>query len=218
MLENKMKLYTFHSPVIRPMWELFSESVKKTSFELIPIECPKEYDGAKYGETRYWKLMNWMGNYRVKLVKDGNGEVIATSGCDSLFFEDCVPDLMERIKNVDFLAADDRPQDSFLCGCLEVIRTNSSCIKLFESIYSDPSIGRGPDDPLLNKYRNLVKWAALPHNKYWNMCDVLSRLGRPWNMGDQITNPPTNIFWFHANFTIGLQNKLYLMNLVKTLI
>ena len=197
-----MKLFAFHSPSFDPLWKLFTNSVKRTSFELHAIKCP--IDGCVYGEPQYWQLMKWLGEQRLRLICEER-KVFCTTGCDSIFLKDPVDDLFARIVNCDFLAADDLPHNTQLCGCLEVILPCDSTLELFRKIYSDPRAGTMADDPLLNHYRDTTRWKALPHNLYWN------QTGRRWNSGDPIAIPPREAYWAHANWTVGLPNKLQLM-------
>ena len=210
-----MKLFAFHSPAVAPLWRLFSASVPK-GFDLCPIEVPGEFDGVLWEEARYWRLMKWIVGERVARVRQNQGQIIATSGCDSVFFGDCVPDLLARIERFDYLASsdcaiaiDDDPARLIssvpvrLCSCLQVVRCNAVNLALQQQIYD--RAGRGSDDSILNALRDTVRWRALPRPLYWN----ISTPG--WKAGDYVPAPPTEMRWFHANWAMGTEHKLALI-------
>lgn len=210
-----MKLFAVHSPTFAAMWGPFEESVRKhTSFELVAEELPARFDGVYFGQERYIELLRWLVERRVRLAQIEK-EVFVTAGVDSEFFGDPVP-LVARLmltRGLDLLGADDNPDGGHkLCSCFYAIKPGLDIIALFEKVLADPRFGYGPgkepDDPILNQYRDMVQWACLPHNLFWNTL-------RLWKRGDPVPTPPSSVLWVHGNFCVGLENKLALLEGIR---
>lgn len=205
-----MKLYAFRSKALWPMWEqYFAPSVPK-SFELIPIDVPAQYDGCNYGEPRFFALMKWIVGQRVKVIKENLGGQIASSGCDSFFVGDPVPDFQERLKRVNFIAANDASEPrQRLCACLQALNCNLHTLEFQYAIWH--CAGSGSDDTIMNNLRGMVSCECLPRRWYWNIAD----LGRPWQPGQPRPLVPRGVLWIHGNYTVGLANKMTLLAELK---
>ena len=216
-----MKLFAVYSPAIEEMWQNFRRSViDKTSFELCCEEIPREFDGASYGQPKYYKLLKWLVEYRVMLAKRET-DIFAFAGADTEFFSDPVPDLTARITDKDMIGADDLPDQVLsgcrgngrMCSCLYVVRPGPQITALFERVAADPAIGYDVDDPILNRHRDMVQWDVLPHNMYWNPATWFTPR-RVWTMNDPIPKPPKEMKWFHANWCSGADCKAKLLKTV----
>ncbi len=217
-----MKLFSVHSPAIAEMYAAFARSVReKTSFELIEEALPIEFNGAVYGQPKYYQLLKWLVEYRVMLAKRET-DIFAFAGADTRFFRDPVADLSARIADKDIIGADDLPNQVLarckgpgrMCSCLYVVRPGEQITKLFERVANDPRIGYDVDDPVLNENRDMVRWATLPHNMYWNPANWRTPY-QVWRMGDPVPKPPREMHWFHANFCVGFDAKEFLLNEVS---
>lgn len=207
-----MKLFVVHSPAFKAMYEPFKHSVlTRTSFQLIEEELPSRFDGCHWGQPIYHELLRWLVERRLKLL-ERETEVFATSGVDTEFFRDAVPDLKARMNGMfpyDLLGADDNPGPTRLCSCLYIMRPTDELRALMKKVLDDPRCGNEPDDPILNQFRDMVKWCALPHDLYWNtLC--------PWKDGDPLPPLPKNVVWTHANYVTSIQDKLALMDAIRT--
>lgn len=201
-----MKIFSFHSPAVRPLWDIFEDSVRrKTSLELNPVEVPNQYDGSKYGEDRYWRMMKWIGECRLQKIIEHSGQIIVMSGCDGIFFSDPVEDLNRLIVDRDLVAANDSAWSQYLCPCLQVVKCNDSVVNFYKSVYADKMAGLGSEELLVNNYRDMLRWAVLPREKYWNCAN-----GAVWTPEMVVPQPPSEMVWFHANYTIGTEHKLLL--------
>jgi len=201
-----MKLYAFRSPAVMPLWERFAASVPR-GFELTPVEIPSGYDGAQWDTSQYWALMQWLVSMRARLVQDHMGEVIALSGCDSVFYGDPIDELRIRLEYSDFLAVNDldAPAPVRLCACLQVMRCTANVRAYQEAIAK--RAGKGSDDTIMNELRHMVTWKALPRERFWS-------IARAWKPDEPVPTPPASLVWFHANWTVGVQNKLALLDAV----
>ena len=192
-----------------PIWEKFFFPSVPKSFDLVPLTIPEEYAKTKYGDEGFWKMCRWGGGERVRLVKQHQGEIVAFCGCDQEFFGDCVPDLLSRMEDRDFLTPNNATESGpiRLCADFQVIRCTPMTLAYQEKVYSE--IGDGDDEWILNAHRDMVKWMELPRNLYWNLA------GTGWTKGQSIPKPPNGMLHFHANWTVGLENKLSLLEAAR---
>lgn len=206
-----MRLFAVWSPAFKDMWLPFKRSVEtRTSFDLHAEELPSRFDGCHWGQPVYHEMLRWLVERRLQLLESQN-EVFATSGIDTEFWGDAVPDLTARINEVcpfDLLGSDDGAQVARLCSCLYVMRPTDKLRALMRKVLDDPRCGSEPDDPILNEHRNMVTWSALPHDLYWN-----TAVG--WKIDDALPPLPRDVIWTHANWCVGLPAKLALMEAIR---
>ena len=206
-----MKLFAVHSPAFAKLWEPFKRSVEtRTSFELHAEELPARFDGCYWGQPVYHEMLRWLVERRLRLL-ESETEVFATSGIDTEFWRDAVPDLTARMDSFwpnDLLGADDKNFPPRLCSCLYVMRPTDSVRALMKAVLDDPRCGPEIDDPILNEKRDMVKWSALPHSLYWN-----TSVG--WKVGDPLPPLPFEVFWTHFNWTSNLVDKFALAEAVR---
>ena len=212
-----MKMFVRYTlgTAFQEMWSHFSTSVKeRTSFTLCAEPLPEHFDGVHYGQEHYVELLRYLVEWRQRLVRTET-EPFVTAGIDAEFFGDPVKDIEARIATHDLVGADDNPTVHRICSCLYAIQPRRAVDDLFQKVLDDPLFGFGPgkdtDDPSLNRHRDMVRWQALPHNLYWNTLGL-------WNIGDPEPMPPREMLWFHANYTIGLDNKLALLRAVRRVV
>jgi hypothetical protein len=200
----RVPLYAFRSPAFEPLWKCFEASVP-ASLDLHPVPIPERFDGVTFGEPRYWQLMRWIVERRVEFVEANQGQLIASSGCDSVFFGDPVPDLTERLAVCDFVAVNDWDEPiPRLCACLQAMRCTPAVLAYQRAI--DAQAGTGSDDTIMNELREMVRWAALPRELYWSH-------GRAWT-GEPVTLP-RRVLWAHLNWCIGVPAKMALLAAVQ---
>ena len=205
-----MRLYAVHSPAFAQFWEPFKRSVEtRTTFELHATELPAKYDGCHFGQSIYNEMLRWLVERRLHLLETET-EIFATSGVDTEFWRDPVTDLQSRMTLycADLLGSNDLNTNPRLCSCLYVMRPNDAMRALMQSVLDDPRCGVEIDDPILNEKRDMVRWRALPHNLYWNT-------SCPWKAGDPLPPLPSDVIWTHANWVVGIENKLALMQKIR---
>jgi len=203
-----VKLYSFYSKDYGEMWDrYFVPSIPK-SLELVKVEVPESLDRVLYGEGRFWEMSKFRTEQRIRIIRENLGKSILITGCDMMFFGNPVALLERELKKVDFLAPDDSSNTTEIVLCTDFEALNCTPEMLSWHEFLDKVTGNQDDQAFLNKYRDRVKWKVLPRDLFWNI--GLNRFWQ-WNQGEVIPKIPENILYFHANYTIGKENKLALL-------
>jgi len=143
---------------------------------------------------------------------DLSGEPFIYSDCDVQFFGEVSHDLQDN----DILFQNDYLARNYCAGFFIAkqnqavldffVRVKKTFIATMNGVIHDQNI---INDLLRNGYP--IKADMLPANKYWTAAFATD--GALWN-GQQI-EVPESIVMHHANFTIGIENKIALLEQVK---
>ena len=143
------------------------------------------------------------------LMEDDGEDFFIYSDCDILFFKDCVPDLRRRMKGMDLLVQRD---GNLLCSGFMAVRKN----KIMEDILHATAEGmvRNPsmnDQQIMQGvvYNNPCRMDMLDAGCGYGNLSHTTSCGL-YNTGDRWTLPKDQYLW-HANFTIGVPNKVSML-------
>jgi len=135
------------------------------------------------------------------------------SDCDIQFFSD----LVFEIGNNDILFQEDGHPEN-LCAGFFICKQNNYVLEFFKEVKKiliENLNGKIHDQTVINHLFNSgydkIKKNTLPPNKYWTIGGKIRGI---WN-GENNFNITEDIIMHHANFTIGIENKIKLLNLVK---
>ena len=118
--------------------------------------------------------------------------------------------LIQELGNLDMVCMEDDAWSASrkLCAGLMICRCNKNMLKLFSHMkqyfHTDDQIS-------LNNHKNTCKHKTFPTEKFFTVGQVL---GRQWQ-GETNFSIPKKILVHHANWTIGLKNKIKLLEIVK---
>lgn len=147
------------------------------------------------------------------MFKQAYDNRMVVSGVDFRFYE--MPLFSERQRNCAILAAEDRA--GVVCSDVIFVRLDKITFRFFDAWISVCELGGYSDDQIaLNAVKSMMNsddFGILPET-YWTA--GLRGLTRcPWEPGDFVPEPPEGIIMHHANFTVGVANKLALLDAVK---
>ena len=145
-------------------------------------------------------------------INDNNYLVFAD--CDIQFFKNLEFDLSSH----DILFQSDFYENNYCAGFF-ICKQNERVFNFFKLVYdvfNSNMNGKIDDQAVINNLLNNnleldLKFGLLPSNKYWTV--GFSTGGIVW-IGQDIVCPD-EIIVHHANFTIGVNNKIELMNKVR---
>ena len=214
----KMKLLTFYSDSHTEIYEnFFLKSYNlylSESFELYAKYIPQisptgEYNSKGFSHTMLEKIHHIINNIDITDVQP-----MVFSDCDVQFFSDFSQDIIKEIGNNDIAFQDDV---TVLCAGFFICKQNIATLSFFEQIYRilKNEMDRGIDDQViinnvLRSNPNIINFGVLPSDKYYTVASTIKSV---WN-GQDFTLPST-IFVHHANWTVGIKNKLQLLNIVR---
>jgi hypothetical protein len=213
-----MKIVTFYSDShLRIYNDYFLESYKKylSHHRLISKKIEQISPTGEYESTGFDKSMLEKINLVIDNIDLNDPEPFVYSDCDVQFFGD-----------LDFKIGDDDIifQNDFFpgnhCAGFFIAKQNQKVLDFFLTV-KDRFIklmdGKIHDQIIINNIffegYDKIKKSMLPSDKYWT--SAFSTNGKPWD-GQEI-KVPSELIMHHANFTVGIKNKLLLLEEVKKL-
>lgn len=182
--------------------ELISKKIEQ-------ISHTGEYESEGFDYTMIEKL-----SLIIESIDLSDKRFLVYSDCDVQFFSKLEFDLMDN--DIAF-QQDGSPNN--LCAGFFISKQNHSVLNFFKEVKQiliKNLNGRIHDQTIINHLFNngydKIKKTILPHDKYWTV--AYSEIGGVWD-GVRDFNIPINLIAHHANFTIGIKNKINLLKLVK---
>lgn len=208
-----MKVYTFFTNTHKEFVKIFTESFPfEDGFDLEIKYFPQECKTGSFMDDGWSDTMKRKIEYILySLEKTKNGEIFIHSDIDIVFYGNIKDDILRLINGYDILfQRDSKNENESLCMGFFACVKNEKTVNFFNNISKN-----------LNKYHNdqvavnmLIKKSGL---KYGNLPDTYYTVGVEnglWH-GSEDIKIPNNILVHHANFAIGVDNKIKLINLVK---
>ena len=132
--------------------------------------------------------------------------------CDIQFFKPFVSDIISQLSNVDMVCQEDRGS---LCagffGCNSNARTKDLFLKIRNNFRNMVN-----DQVALNYFKDSVNYKLLDAEQYYTIGNTFVNQDGTfiWDNQTKIT-PPTNIKLHHANYVVGPENKIKLLEMIK---
>ena len=201
-----MRIFTIASPShMILLKDYFIPSVEKINeYDLTVKEIPQMGDsdfGTKgFNDTCYQKLRLL---YDMAQLPD---EYVLYADCDLVFFKFTEVDLKFRIGVKDALFQSDA---GMLCAGFVFMRPSAKLADFFSHCIANFRHGVEGDQGVINRNRGMMNFGVLPA-EYYNI--AFANHGKVYNSGDPVIIPE-NIRIFHANWTVGIDNKIELLKL-----
>ena len=227
-----MKLVTFYSDSHIKLYELFLESFNKflsKKYTLLPKKIDQVSPTGVYNSKGFDVAMVEKLNWIIENINISDNQPMIFSDCDVQFFGDLIFDM----KDNDILFQHDYHEFFDLswypdgnngkgiypnyCAGFFICKQNVKILNFFIDVRKkllENLNGTLHDQTVLNKMLNDgydIKHDKLNPNQYWTV--GFSTQGVVWD--GQPIKTPKDIIVHHANFTVGIQNKLNLLKLVK---
>jgi hypothetical protein len=207
------KLITFYSDSHKQIYEEYffpsflahlSKNYKLFPFEISQV-CPSgNFNSYGFDETMYKKIQIIIDNID---LNDEN--YLVFSDCDVQFFSDLEFDM----SNKDILFQQDYP--NYKCAGFFICKQSIQVLNFFRRIkdeFDKLKNGKIDDQYIINNITiNDIEIGFLSSEKYWSVGNAT--IGKVWDGEDFETTK--QIIVHHANYTIGVSNKIKLMELVK---
>jgi len=217
-----MKLFTCLSPSHVPMYDAhFGPSVLLSGLDLQPPRtleqvCPTGvYESPGFQETCLAK-MHYLRD--VLVAESESREPFVFCDVDIRFYGLVVEDLLEIGEKTDDAADGDGPNPLFQSDgpggpctgfmlwypCPWAVALVEDVIQVMGEKHIEDQIG------MQHVLRDRGLTAALLPERYW----TVGQTGRHWNPGDPV-RPPSDLLMHHANWTVGVENKMALLDAVR---
>lgn len=184
-----------------------------------------------YKTTGYLRAIRSKMDLVIEAVQENWGSEFIYADVDIQFFGATEQRILEALRDNDLVCQRDDPQGNFCAGFF-ACRGNQRTLNFWESIRAE--IEKGPNEgddqramnDLLRWRKKSPWWSRLQRKIRLNSCEIKvgylpiqfygggTLTGRPWHPGI-LLEVPKNIVMHHANWTVGIQNKIAQLNYVR---
>jgi hypothetical protein len=210
------KLLTFYSESHIEIYDnYFYPSYDKylsKKYKLIPCLISQICPSGEFASLGFDDVMFKKIELIIENIDLNDNNFLVFSDCDVQFFSELEFD----IENYDILFQED--YKNYKCAGFFICKQTQKILDFFSLVkneFKKIKNGKIDDQYVINqllKESNInLNYKFLPSDKYWTVGN--STYGKVWD-GQDIT-VPNDLIMHHANFTIGIKNKINILNLVK---
>lgn len=212
-------LYTLYTESHRPLIEnWFLPSIK--DFVIVHVyHLPQECPTGKYKQRGWKKTTIKKVKIIIEAIKKHKGGWFIYSDADIQFFEPIGDEISNMLNEYDLVIQQDNPK-GFACSGFFGCRANDVILTLWKRVLSNMKETSHSDQGALNyvlrhNSKDLnFKWALLPET-YFGAGFFTGKMWEP----NMMLDVPERIKIHHANWTVGVENKIkqfvYVWNIVK---
>jgi hypothetical protein len=203
-----MKIYTFYSDSHKYLYDIFIESLRDSNPEIDVVTDILDQEGSgSFMENGWESTMDKKLDQIIRACEIG--ETFIHSDSDVIFLKDIKEEILLELGDSDIAFQDDG--EVGLCMGFFICKPNPKIISLFKKVKEILPEFQGHDQNAINSIiKNYgVNYKKLSH-RFFNYGQTRHKI---WNGED--FEVPKNVLVFHANWTIGIENKLKLISLVK---
>ena len=203
-----MKIFTFFSESHRKLHKLFLESLEKTNPNIQIHSDVIAQSGTGIFMDKGWE--NSMSDKLDQIIGSCEfGEIFIHSDSDVYFFNSIEEKILEELGDFDIAFQDDGHVG--LCMGFFICRPNSNVINLFKSVKSILNEFNGHDQNALN---SIIDSSGVKYKKLSGLFfNYGQKYGKVWDGEDFDIDP--DILILHANWVIGVENKIKMISLVQ---
>jgi len=220
--EPRIKLYAFYTPSHKALLDDWFLPSLKDDFELV-LECREQKcQGGVYRKDGWVDAVAYTADMVIRGIKENWGGYFIYSDVDIQFFRPIKKIVKELIVNNDMVIQKARPSGS-PCSGFFVCRGNDRTLFLWEEIrrrLNDKAYREANPEDIgdQEELRKLI-FESNPFNIVWRLLpDGFftggTLTGKQWYPGERLLLPK-DIFLHHANWTIGMENKIAQLKYVK---
>ena len=203
-----MKVFTFFSESNKPLHDLFIESASETNPNLQIHSDLIDQSGTGLFMDKGWE--DSMSDKLDQIIKScETEEVFIHSDADVYFFSPIEEKILDELGEYDIAFQDDGHVG--LCMGFFICRPNKKVIDLFRSVKSILGSFNGHDQNALN---SIIASSGVKYKKLSGLFfNYGQKYGKVWDGEDFEVDP--NILILHANWVIGVENKIKMISLVN---
>lgn len=222
-----MKIYCYYTTSYEVLAKDWLKASVQDDCELILKKGPDHGASVNYKERGWHDITRSKVGFIIEAIKENWNQVFIFSDPDVQFLGRVEAQVLGLVKNRDLVVQRDHPNGT-ICSGFFVLRSNDKTLNLWQDISKDIGGVRGDDQDCLNRFLNphralrfiskngwnryQIKWEYLP--KEFLSGGTLS--GKHWVPGLPM-EIPEDIVIHHANWTVGLQNKIAQLEYVRDL-
>ena len=218
-----MKLFTTFTESHRPFFDKFflpsyKNINKNKKFSLYVSEMDQKSKNGSYATYGFRESTADKLKVIIKMIDENDGEYILYSDPDVQFFEGFTEDILSYVNrdpSIDIYCQNDTPkcpENIILCTGFMLIKCSNKIKKVFENALTYLHHFEH-DQYAFNYFRKDVNWKFLPEEKYYT---IAYNTGNAVWGGEKYENIPDGILMHHGNWVAGVDNKLKLLEYIKS--
>jgi hypothetical protein len=203
-----MKIYTFYSKSHEDLYDLFLKSLRETNPDIDLVVDIIDQRGSGSFMEEGW--MSTMGNKIDQIIRACEiGEIFIHSDSDVIFLKEIGEKILEELGDFDIAFQDDGPVG--MCMGFFICKPNPEVTSLFKKVKEILHLHQGHDQNAINSIiQNFnVRYKRLSH-LFFNYGQTR---GKVWE-GEEFEVPKDTLI-FHANWTVGIENKIKLISYTR---
>lgn len=215
-----MKIYTFYTDSHEKLlneWFLPSFQNTNKNMELIVTKFDQQCSSGVYMSDGWLKTMHDKVDLIIRGIEENWNEYFVHADCDIQFFGDLKDDLLSQVDGYDLAGTDEEPANpgaEISCGFF-VCKGNDKTLALFKKV-KEIMGGNLHDQHAFNSLRDTYISSKKLNHKHYNVTH--SNGGKLWSPGMPLQKFNKDILSHHANWIMGVNNKIENMKLVKGLV
>lgn len=198
--------YNIYNDYFLPSYKNYLSQNKLITKKINQISPTGEYESEGFDNVMVEKI-----NFIIENIDINEKTELVYADCDVQFFKNFSVEMGDN----DILFQDDF---NAYCAGFFIAKQTQKVLDFFVDVkekFIKEKNGKIHDQNIINMMfnegYNKIKKDFLPNDNFWTV--AFSTQGQQW-YGQDI-EVPKNIVMHHANFTVGIQNKINLLNLVK---
>lgn len=211
----KIKLYTFYSDSHIQIYndfflKTFYECGLDKNFELDATKVIQRSNTGDFNSNGFKESMADKVHILKRAIHENPTIPFVYSDCDVQFFKNPFSDLMKYVRDdIDMVAQNDIGgicAGFFMANPTEKFKEFLDVVDTHNHEYSN-------DQLCMNTYRDMIRLTLLPKHKYFTIGNYYGLWnGESINLNNEIFK--TEMILHHANFTIGVENKILMFDMI----
>lgn len=216
--DENIKLYAFYTPSHKELVDNWFKPSLQDEYELVLELHEQECPSGSFMSPGWKKTMHRKLDLILRAIKESWGGVFVHSDIDIQFFRPTKDELVKALEHADIVVQRDDPKGG-ICAGFFACRANKKTLQLWQTIKQ--LVDQNPrmhDQDYLNVLllKNKIaglRWDYLP-TTFFGGGTLTAKL---WTPGRPLP-VPEDIMIHHANYTVGVKNKIKQLAYVKQVV
>ena len=212
-----MKIYTHYSDSHKDLYEkYFRPSLRKLySKDEVTIRAAVHSQTTaegKFMEQGWLESMDYKLQVILQAIEENWDDFFIFADTDIVFYDYFIEDLLLEIKGFDIACQEDC---NSLCAGFFIAKGNQKIKNLFTKIRENFK-NMVNDQVALNNFKNMVNFKMLDKEEYYTIGNFFDNEDgtHKWD-GNTIIYPPADMRLHHANYVVGVDEKVKLIEMIK---
>jgi hypothetical protein len=208
---SKIKVITFLSDSHKILFDKYFLPTLPDNADLDVHHIPQVCESGEYHGDKWIDAMLMKQDIIIKALESHIGDVIVYCDADIAFTSPtAISQMVAELGPLDLVCQDDGDGNNYCAGCM-CMRSSQLLVDFFRSVRSLAVQYPGDQVPMNACLRDpdcpRISYGFLSH-KFWNVCQIYH--GRQYIEGP--VEIPDQTFLVHANWTVGIANKMTILD------